>query len=183
MKNIPRERRVRRKVVYQGKILDLWVDEVRLGRLASVREVVNHRPAVAVVPILQNGHVVLIQQYRYAIKKLLWEIPAGIRDTGESSRAAASRELREETGYGAGRLLPLTSVWSSPGFCRESIDLFLARDLSRIGKPCPDEDEFILFKSMPFSRALDWIRQGLIQDAKTVLGLHLAAIKLGKGAE
>lgn len=178
MKPIIKERRVGRRVVYQGKILDLVVDAVRLGRLPSVREVVQHRPAVAVVPMLPGKKVVLIRQYRYAVGRLLWEIPAGILDRGETPRAAARRELREETGFAAGRLTSLCSVWSSPGFCTERIDLFLAQDLKKDGRPCPDADESLQTKIVPFSQACRWARRGLIQDAKTVLGLSLAAARL-----
>jgi ADP-ribose pyrophosphatase len=179
VKPILKERRISRRILYTGRILDLWVDKVRLGRLQSTREVVNHRPAVAMVPILPGPKIVLIRQYRYAVKELLWEIPAGILDRGESPRRGAARELREETGYRAGCMTPLTSIWTSPGFCLERIDLFLAEDLHWEGSPSPDEDECLRSKIIAFSQAMDWARRGLIHDAKTLLGLHLAAAKLG----
>jgi len=175
-----REKKIQRRVVYRGKILNLYVDQVSIpqgGR--HIREVVDHCPAVAVVPVLSSGRVVLIRQYRYAVQRTLWEIPAGLVGSGEPIREAAIRELREETGYQAGRLEPLLTIYSSPGFTRERIHLFIARGLRLRGKPKLDADELLTVKMMTWAGIATMLKKGTIQDGKSVLALILAANRLG----
>jgi len=175
-----RERKVKRRVIFRGRVVDLYVDDVRLpdGGL-HIREIVDHKPAVAVVPLLPDAQVVLVRQFRYAVGRWMWEIPAGIIDPGESPLQAATRELREETGYRSRALRSLGEVYTSPGFCRERIHLYVAKDLKRVGEPDLDEDELLTASAVPYVRALRMIRQGLIQDAKTVLVLCRVAGELG----
>ena len=176
MSPIRRETRLRRRTLYRGRVVDLHVDEVRLPSGARhVREVVDHRPAVAVVPVLEDGRVLLVRQFRYAVARALWELPAGLVDAGESPRRAAVRELREETGYLASRLEKLVEIYSSPGFCRERILLYLARGVRRRGGQDLDHDEFVEPRGFPFQDVLRRVREGRLHDAKTVLGLTLAA--------
>jgi ADP-ribose pyrophosphatase len=176
-----REIRISRKTLYQGRILDLFVDQVRVpGRGQHVREVVDHRPAVGVVPCLPDGNVLLVRQFRYAVGRALWEIPAGLMNPGETPRSAARRELAEETGYQAGRLTLLADVFSSPGFCRERVVLFLGLALRRIGRPQPDPDEILEMRSFSRDRVQAWMRKNRVRDAKTLLGLQLAAHKIGR---
>jgi len=173
---IRREKKLNRRVVYQGKILDLYVDSVCItGGRESTREVVGHCPAVAIVPLLANQRVILIQQYRYAVNQVLWEIPAGLIDLQETPRQAAMRELREETGYRAGRLKKVVSIFSSPGFCQEKIHIFLAEDLRQVDSLSLDADEFLTARFISFKKALRMVTQGQIVDGKTILGLTLAA--------
>ena len=171
-----RERRLRGRTLYRGRVVTLRVDEVRLpnGR-THIREVVGHRPAVAVVPWLPGGRVLLVCQYRYAVGHRVWELPAGILDRGETPLQAAVRELREETGYRAARLCRLGTIYSSPGYCRERIHLYLAEGLKRVGPPALDEDELLRVSELSWAQAWQRVRRGRVQDGKTVLGLCWAA--------
>jgi len=174
------ERRLRRRTVYRGRVVDLFVDEIRArGGGRFIREVVGHRPAVAVVPLLPGPKVVLVRQFRYAIGRWSWEIPAGLLNRGERPATAARRELREETGYAARHLEPLVRVFSSPGFSREMIHLYIAKELKYAGPPKPDADEWLEAVILPFDRARRLAEKGEIQDAKSVLGLCLTARNLG----
>lgn len=157
--------------IYEGLILNLRLDEVRLptGRIA-LREIVEHRPAVAMLPVRQDGVVLLIRQYRDAIRKEILEIPAGILNTGESPLEAARRELQEEIGYDAGILEEWGSFFTSPGFSDEKVTLFFATDLveSRLE---PDDDEFIRVVPVKREDIPDLLASGRVEDAKTVAAL------------
>lgn len=169
-----RERRVSRATVYQGRVVDLYVDQVQLpDRSRHVREVVGHKAAVAIVPLLPDGRVILIRQYRYAVGRELWELPAGLIDPGETPRQAAVRELREETGYRSRVWRPLTAVYSSPGFCREKIFLFQARQAEKAGPQELEADESLTFSVFTPAHALKMLAAGRIADAKTALGLMM----------
>jgi ADP-ribose pyrophosphatase len=171
-----RERRLRRRTVYRGRIVSLHVDQVALPNGSRhLREVVGHRPAVAVVALLPGERVLLVRQHRYAVGRRLWELPAGIVDPGETPRQAAVRELREETGYRASRFRLLGAIYSSPGFSQERVHLYLAEGLRPAGPPTPDEDELLTARSLPLARALNLVRAGTAADGKTVLGLYWAA--------
>lgn len=164
--------------VYEGRVLGLRVDRViEPGGVEAAREVVTHAGSVVVVPVLDDGGVVLVRQFRYATGKSLWELVAGSIEPGETPRAAARRELREETGYVARRLDPLFSFYSSPGFLTERMHLVLARGL-KAGKAQPEADERIQvgrFTRTQLRRILD---AGKIDDAKTLVGVMLFLGKL-----
>jgi len=162
-------------LLYQGKILNLRRDVVRLanGRQAS-REVVEHVDSVAAVPLLDDGRVVLVQQWRYPVERALLEIPAGIIDPGEQPAEAMRRELTEETGYATGRFELVFSVYLAPGYSQELIHIFLAQDLQP-AEAAPDDDEIIQVKKVPFEDAVAACRRGELTDAKTVAGLLAVA--------
>ncbi len=169
------ERVLESRRVYQGRVVSLRVDTVALpnGRTA-VREVAEHAPAVVVAPLDGKGNVILVRQYRLPVSQLLLELPAGCIDGGESVEEAVQRELREETGYRAGRLERLGGFYVSPGYCDEFIHLFLATDL----EPSPlaaDSDESIEVVRAPLGDALAMVERGEICDAKTIIGLWAAA--------
>ncbi len=168
---MPPEETIARRYVYQGRILNLRVDTVRLpsGRVTT-REIVEHRGAVALVPLDEDGHVLMVRQYRKAIERDLLEIPAGTLEPGESPEACARRELAEETGYQADRLEPLLSFYSSPGFCTEQLHLYLARGLRPAAVPRP-EDERLTLERVPLAQVPALISQGVICDAKSLIGL------------
>jgi ADP-ribose pyrophosphatase len=173
--------RISRRTVHQGRIVDLGIDTVRFpdGSTGEL-EMIHHSGAAAVLPVLDDPagpdpHVVLVRQYRYASGGYLYEVPAGRPDRpGEPWEEVARRELREETGLTAAVLRPLTAVWTTPGFTDERIHLFLATGLSA-GETRYDADEFMETVTMPFSEALEKVRDGAIQDAKTVCTLLYAA--------
>ena len=167
--------------LYQGRILNLRRDVVRLanGRQAS-REVVEHVDSVAAVPLLDDGQVVLVEQWRHPVEQALLEIPAGIMDPGEQPAEAVRRELTEETGYSAGRLELLFSTYLAPGYSQELIHIFMAQDLQP-AEAAPDDDEIIRVKKVPFEDAVAACLRGELTDAKTVAGLLAVAAHTQSG--
>lgn len=156
---------------YRGKIVTLHVDTIRQasGR-ETLREVVRHPGGVAAIPILDDSRLLLIRQFRYAIGKYIYEIPAGKMDTGQPPLETMARELEEETGYSAGVLSHECSFYPTPGISDELIHLFTARDLI----PCSqklEEGEHITLEAMSPQECLDRIRKGEICDGKTILGI------------
>ncbi len=154
--------------LYDGVIVNVDLDQVKLpnDRIAK-REIVNHPGGVAVLPLNDDATVTLVRQYRYAFSSVLTEIPAGKLDAGEDPKTGALRELKEEIGAHVGELIDLGCVYPSPGFCREILHLYLARELT-YGESCPDEDEFLEVVRIPFDDLLEQVMQGEIKDAKTV---------------
>ena len=165
--------------VYRGRIVTLDLDTVRFpDGSTGVLEMVRHPGAAAVLPFLDDPgagdpRVVLIRQYRWAAEGELWEVPAGRLDPGEAPEACAARELEEETGWRAGRLLPLAPVWTTPGFTDERIHLFAATGLSR-GELRHEADEFLEAHELPWSRVMAMVAAGEVRDAKTLAALFLA---------
>lgn len=172
--------RVSSRRAYAGRIINLDVDTVRFPNGSTGElEMIRHPGASAVVPCLSDiagddSQVMLIKQYRYAAEKFIWEIPAGRLEPGEDPADCARRELREETGCSAAAFEHLFTMYTTPGFTDERIHLFLATGLAR-GETAHEADEFMSVEVMPLSRALELVRTGEIQDAKTALGLLYAA--------
>jgi ADP-ribose pyrophosphatase len=169
------EHRISTRRIYEGRVLNLRVDEVRLenGNLGK-REVVEHLGATAIVPILEVGEVILVRQYRYPIGIDLLEIPAGTLKANENPKECAVRELEEETGYRCEEITKLTECFLAPGYSSEKIHIYLARRLTKT-KTRMDEDESIILERYRFSDALEKIRTGEIRDAKSIVGLQAAA--------
>jgi ADP-ribose pyrophosphatase len=163
---------------FEGRICNVRTDTVEMenGKTAQ-REIVEHDPVVAIVPVDENGNVVLVRQYRLATEQVLLEVPAGIVEPGEDIEPAAQRELQEETGMRAGTLISLGGFYASPGFLTEYIHVFLAQDLTE-SRLDADDDEDIVVKRMPLSQALGLIDTGGIIDAKSIVGLLLASRRL-----
>lgn len=159
--------------IYSGKVVNLRRDIVCLpnGKQAS-REVVEHPGAVAIIPVLPDGRILLVRQFRHPVGQVLLEIPAGKLDPGESPDACAARELEEETGYRAKSLERKASVFTGPGFTNEVIHLYLAHDLFKTAVN-PDEDEFLEVGAYTPEEIRRLVREGLICDAKTISGLYL----------
>jgi len=140
----------------------------------TTREVVECPGSAAMVPVPEPGKVILIRQYRYSVDNVLWEIPAGTLEPGESPRSGALRELREEIGYTARKLRLMADLYTSPGILTERMRLYLATDL-RPSRLAPDRDEQIEPRVFPFSRVTQLMANGRIRDGKTLLGLSLLA--------
>ena len=167
--------------VHDGRIVKLSIDTVEFpdGSQGHL-EMIRHSGAAAVLPLLDpldhnDPRIILIRQFRYAGGGYLFEVPAGRPDQpGEDWEVCARRELEEETGHRAGRLLYLTSILTTPGFTDERIHLFLATELTG-GTMAHDRDEFVEPVTLPLSQALEMIRTGSISDAKTITTLLFAA--------
>jgi ADP-ribose pyrophosphatase len=170
--------------VYRGRILDVHEDTVRFPNGSEdVLEIVRHRGAAAVLPLYgpedcQSGtgpDVVLLRQYRYAAGGTLWEAPAGKLDEGEAPESCAARELEEEAGIKASRLIPVTTLLTTPGFSDERVHLFLATGLTE-GRQALEEHEVIECHRMPLATAVELVLGGDIVDGKTVSLVLMAAI-------
>lgn len=166
------------RTVYQGRSITVRLEEAELpgGRVVPL-EVVRHPGASAVVPFSAPDEVLLIRQFRWAAGGTIWEVPAGKLD-GDSPEVCARKELEEEAGQRAGRLVPLGSVWTTPGFTDEVIHLFAALDLTPVPAR-PEEDEVIEVVPTPLRRALEMVWSGELRDAKSAMALVHAARHLG----
>ena len=169
--------------MFEGRILTLRVDTVRLpnGR-ETTREIAEHSPSVCIVPIDDDGNVVLVRQYRKPVESDLLEVPAGGIEEGEVSDEAVQRELQEEIGYTAGNLRHLSSFWLAPGWCTENMHAYLATDLAPSSLEA-DDDEFISVVRVPLAETPKLIGDGQIQDAKSISALLLALRVLQDDAE
>lgn len=161
----------KRRVLFRGRKIDLALQSVMLrdGSFAE-REVVLHRGAVALVPMVDDQHVCLVKNRRYAVDRTLLEVPAGTIDPGESPDQTAERELLEETGYKAGRIVRVREWFVSPGVMNERMYLFLCEDLQP-GPTRPELDEDLETVIVPWKEALAMANDGRIEDAKTLLAL------------
>jgi ADP-ribose pyrophosphatase len=169
--------------LYEGKLVSLYRDTVQLpdGQQAF-RETIKHPGAVAMVPLLPGGDVLLVRQYRTAAQKVLLEIPAGTLEPGEDPLEAAARELREEIGYRPGKLVRLGAEYTAPGYTSELIHLFLATELES-ARLAGDADEFLEVVRLPLAEGLRRVVQGEILDGKTQIALLLTAHYLERDAE
>ena len=164
--------------VFEGRVFKVTVDTVREGELTYQRDVVHHPGSAVIVPIHDDGTVALVRQYRHPAVRYLLEVPAGTLDDGERPEAGAARELEEELGLIAAHLEKLSEFFVSPGFLEEKMWVYLATGLTE-GKAQPDEDEVLDVVRLTIGDALEMITSGEIQDAKTIIGLILAAPRVG----
>jgi 8-oxo-dGTP pyrophosphatase MutT (NUDIX family) len=161
--------------VYRGRIIQLGIESITMPNGVPVElEIVRHPGGAAVVALDERERVCLLRQYRHAAGGWLWELPAGKLEPGEPAQTTATRELAEEAGLQATRWESLGRLIATPGFCDEIIHLFLARDLTEV-KAEPEEHELFEAHWIPFATALEQVYDGTIIDAKTMLGLTLAA--------
>ena len=168
------EEPVSRELVHAGRIVNLRSDTVRLynGKIAG-REVVEHNGGVVIAAVTENGSLLAVRQYRYPVSEELLELPAGKLDPGENPLDCAKRELSEETGCTAKNWVDLGKIYPSPGFCEETLYIFLATELTR-GEAHPDEDEFLSVEEVSFSDFMEMIMSNSLPDAKTIVGVTKA---------
>jgi ADP-ribose pyrophosphatase len=159
------------KVLYKGPVFGVRRDEVlEPTGVRATREVITHPGSVVVLPVLPDGRIVLIRQYRHAARQFLWELVAGRMDPGESVRRAAARELIEETGYRAKRLRIFLDLFPTPGFLEERMYILIAEGITA-GKAEPEEDEKITVKAFTRAELETMIQRGVLRDAKSIAGL------------
>ncbi len=169
------EQQIESSQIFQGKLLDVRRDRVRLPDGSDcLREYVRHQGAVAIIPVLDDGQLLFVRQYRYPLGRAFLELPAGKIDPGEEVLETGTRELLEETGYRATEWRHLGVMHPCVGYSNERIEIFLARGLRREADPNPDSNEFLDVLSLPLPEALAAVRQGVITDAKTVCALFWA---------
>ena len=164
--------------VFEDRVFNVTVDTVSEGELTYQREVVHHNGSAVIVPIFDDGTVALVRQYRHPAVRYLLEVPAGTLAKGERPEIGAARELKEELGLVAARLEKLSEFFVSPGFCEEKMWVYLATELSE-GEQALEDDEIIDVVRLPIADALEMITSGEIEDAKTIIGLMLAAPRVG----
>ena len=165
------EKKLSSKQIFDGKIVKLYVDEVELpdGQKA-IREIVRHPGAVCVVPLTDDGEVVMVRQFRYPFGEVLLEIPAGKLEPGENPLKAVKRELEEESGAIAGKIEHIGEIYTTVAIFDEKIQLYLARDLKFINAH-PDSDEFIESTKIPLSELVKMVMNNEIKDAKTQIAI------------
>jgi ADP-ribose pyrophosphatase len=162
---------LRSKVIYKGPVFGVRRDLVlEPGGVRTTREVITHPGSVVVLPVLPDGRILLIRQYRHATRRFLWELVAGRMEPGETPRQAAARELIEETGYRARRFRVFLDVFPTPGFLEERMYILLAQKLTS-GDARPEIDEKIISRAFTYSQLKQMIRRGKLRDAKTIAGL------------
>lgn len=166
-------KRIDRKLMHKGRILEFYEDTVQIGNGNIAKwDFIRHKGAAAVVPVLEDGRVLLVRQYRHALEQEVYELPAGGRDSEEESfLSCATRELEEETGYKSKRALALLiSLYTTVAFCNERIDIFLAEDLVKSEQKL-DEDEKIELEAFTVEELTDMVLSQKIIDGKTIAGL------------
>ena len=164
--------------VFAGRVFTVTVDTIREGDKTYQREVVHHTGSAVIIPVFEDGTIALVRQYRHPAVRYLLEAPAGTLERGEVPEEGAARELEEELGFVAGHLEKLSEFFVSPGFCEEKMWVYLATDLTETRQQLED-DEILEVARIPFSQALSMITTGEIEDAKTIIGVMLAAPRVG----
>lgn len=174
-------RRLKRELKFRGKIIDFYQDTMEIdGDHTVVWDFISHKGAAAVVPVTEDGKILMVRQYRNALERYTLEIPAGALDTAdEPGIECASRELEEETGFRCDELEWLITLRTTVAFCNEKIEVFVARNLIPSSQHL-DEDEFIDLKAYSLDELKEKIFTGEIEDSKTVASLMAYAVKYGK---
>ena len=164
--------------VFDGRVFKVTVDTISEGELTYQREVVHHFGSAVIIPVFDDGTVALVRQYRHPAVRYLLEAPAGTLEDREAPELGAARELEEEIGFAAERLEKLSEFFVSPGFLEEKMHVYLATGLTERQQRL-EEDEILEVVRLPIAEALEMITSGEIQDAKTIIGLILAAPRVG----
>lgn len=172
------ERTIQKEDIYKGKIINLELHTVELQNgSTSMREIIRHRGGVAVIALNKEKEIVLVKQFRKPYEQAILEIPAGKLEKGEKPEECAVRELKEETGLSAENLTLLNVMYPSPGYTDEKIYIYKAEGLAE-GSVCPDEDEFLNVERYSLKKAVEMVKTGVINDAKTVIAIFMAAAEI-----
>ena len=173
------EKTLKSEYVFRGKVIDVKRDDVEIsnGR-KSIREVVEHSGGVTILALKDNGNILFVRQFRYPIKSVSLELPAGKLEQGENPDLAAKRELEEETGYVSDDWIKLGFIYTSVGFCDEKLYLYFVKNL-QFKKENPDEDEIIECEEYSIKQVLEMVDDGRINDAKTICAIMRAREYLG----
>jgi ADP-ribose pyrophosphatase len=167
--------------LYHGRIFDLVIEDME-EQDGNIRrcEIISHPGGGVVIPLLDNGNVLLVRQYRYPHKKFVLEAPAGKLEPNEDPLDCAKRELMEETGYSAEKFVKLTAMYTTPGFCNEVLHVYLATGLkkSELGQNLDDGEQSLTVESLPLTQSIEMITKGEIVDGKTIVGILLAERKM-----
>ncbi len=159
------------ETIYEGPVFGLRRDQViEPTGLRATREVITHPGSVVVLPVLDDGRIVMIRQYRHATGQYLWELVAGRKDPEETPKQGAARELLEETGYRAKRFTVFLNVFPTPGFLEERMHVVLAEGL-KAGDPHPEEDEKIEVRAYKLKEITEMMKKGRLKDAKSIVGI------------
>lgn len=175
---------LRRETLYRGKIVNLVVGHVRYrSGNETAREIIEHPGGSVVLALFESEDLLLVKQYRYPIGGEVIELPAGKLDPGEDPRQCAERELREETGYLAGRWMKLTTIMTTPGFCDERLHIYLARELSSspAGRVLEEGERTMTLLRLPLREAVAMIDRGEITDGKSIVGILMGQRLLQSG--
>jgi ADP-ribose pyrophosphatase len=173
------EKTIKSDHIFSGRVISLQVDEVELPNgKTSKREIIKHPGAVAILPITNDGKIVMVEQFRKALERTLVEIPAGKLEKGENPLECARRELEEETGYVCEKLDWLISFYTSPGFADEIVHLYVATGLSKKEDAAQlDEDEFVNIVELFLAEAIQYVEEKKIYDAKTAYAVQYLQLK------
>jgi len=164
---------VKSETIYEGKVFDVRIDTIRENGKTHDREMVMHSGSIVILPIFDDGTAALVRQYRHAAGKELLELAAGGIEEGEDPETGAARELEEEIGVTAEKLELLCSVYVSPGFLSEKMHIYLATSLTEVGQKL-EGDEDLTIERYSFDELHEMIRNGEIEDAKTIVGITMA---------
>ena len=170
-----------REELHHGKIINLFLERVQyVSGNEAVKEIVEHPGGSVILPVFDNGEILLVKQYRYPIRGDVIELPAGKLDAGEDPRVCAERELREETGYVARRWTHLTTLMTTPGFCDERLHIYMAEELSKSpqGQSLEEGEQTITLLRLPMDEAVAMVERGEIADGKSIAGILLGERKL-----
>lgn len=168
-----------RTLVKKGRVFEFFTENVTLPNGVSLdMDIIHHPGAAAIVPVLEDGKVLLLKQYRHAVGGYIWEIPAGTLDPGEDAITCAKREIIEETGYAAKDMEKLGVITPLPAYSDERIHIFLGTGLT-LSEQNLDDDELLTVHPQKISKALSMIANGEIMDAKTITSLYMAINRLG----
>lgn len=169
---MPKYKILEKKLVYKGRIFNIFKEKILFGNKILNAEIIKHPGAVVIIPVLDNGELVFVRQFRPALKKFILEFPAGTLNKYESVSVAAKRELKEETGFTAKKIIKISEVIPVPGYSTEIIHIYTAKGL-RKGKVTLDKDEILTTKILSVDDAFDLLNRGKIVDSKTIIGILL----------